>query len=202
MKPYSESCDQNKMAILSIIKPLIATKSVLEIGSGTGQHAVYFAQQMPHVKWYTSDQKQYHQGINAWLSEAHLSNIAAPFELDVTQQNWSDIQADAVFSANTVHIMNEIMVEALFSGIGKILSYKGDFLLYGPFNYQGHYTSESNQQFDQWLKQQNPESGIKDFEKIAELAEKAGLILITDYTMPANNRILHFRKNKNEALIN
>jgi len=195
MKPYSESCDQNKTVILDIIKPLLVNKKlVLEIGSGTGQHAVYFAQEMPHLEWQTSDQIQYHQGIKAWLAEASLNNIKQPLELDVMQPTWIEIAADAVFSANTVHIMNHAMVEALFAGVGRLLQQGGDFILYGPFNYQGAYTSNSNAQFDQWLKQQNPESCIKDFEKVVALAEQAGMKLLTDYEMPANNRILHFHK--------
>lgn len=195
-KPYSESCDQNKGPILDIIAPIFSSScSVLEIGSGTGQHAVYFAEKMPHLKWYTSDCKSYLDGINMWLRDADLLNVVAPFELDVTVSKWPAMQVDAVFTANSIHIMSWHDVLHFMAGVGKLLDEQGGLVIYGPFNYGGTYTSESNERFDQWLKGRDPESGIKHFEDIVSLAEENRMQLETDYEMPANNRILHFRKN-------
>jgi len=198
MKPFSESCVQNRDPIMQIIKPLLATcKTVLEIGSGTGQHAVYFAAEMPQLTWYTSDREQNHQGIQQWLNEAKLDNINAPIALDVCdQQAWKDLDKsfDAVFSANTLHIMSALQVECFFVETAAILKPQALLIVYGPFNYQGRYTSESNARFDGWLKQQNPHSAIRDSEWLDELAEKAAMKRIQDYAMPANNRILIWQK--------
>lgn len=194
-KPYSESCDQNKGAILAIISPIFSShNSVLEIGSGTGQHAVYFAGEMPQLQWYTSDCRSYLEGINMWLEEARLPNINAPVELNVTTSKWPKNDVDAVFTANSIHIMNWNEVVHFMDGVGKLLSNQGDLVIYGPFNYGGSYTSESNERFDQWLKSRDPKSGIKHFEDMISLADENRLQLISDYSMPANNRILHFRK--------
>ncbi len=195
MKPYSESCVQNRDPILSVIEPLFRDrKNVLEIGSGTGQHAVYFAARMPHLTWHTSDLAGNHAGIRAWLDEAALPNTTGPVTLDVLDRPWSVPESDAVFSANTTHIMHWDSVAALFEGVGKLLAYEGLFCLYGPFNYGGEYTSESNARFDEWLRERDPFSGIRDFDDLDRLAKKAGLRLEHDYAMPANNRILCWRK--------
>lgn len=194
-KPYSESCVQNRDAILAVIEPLLqAHKTVLEIGSGTGQHAVYFAQAMAHLAWHTSDQAIYHAGIQQWLDEAQLPNVHAPLILDVLQPSWPQPEVDAVFTANTFHIMSMEMVSACIAGVGKLLPPGGLFLVYGPFNYNGEYTSGSNAQFDQWLAAQNPDSAIRDFETVDQLAQQAGMVLQDDFAMPANNRILCWRK--------
>lgn len=194
-KPYSESCDQNRDPILEIIKPVLAnSSSILEIGSGTGQHAVYFARNMPHLQWHTSDRREYHQGINIWLQEAALPNTHEPLELDVTHSNWPKLAVDAVFSANTCHIMHWPDVVAMFKGVGMLLPENGHFLVYGPFNYDGKYTSESNERFDEWLKSRDPLSGVRDFSELNKLAIANNLALVKDYSMPANNRILHWHK--------
>lgn len=194
-KPYSESCDQNKDAIFSIISPVFSSlSSVLEIGSGTGQHAIYFAQKMPHLKWHTSDCSSYLEGINMWLSEAGLSNVSQPFELDVTSSPWPKLAVDAVFTANSIHIMSRHDVVDFMSGVGRLLSAQGQLMIYGPFNYNGSYTSESNARFDQWLKGRDPLSCIKHFEEMVSLAKDNGMQLVADHEMPANNRILHFIK--------
>ena len=191
MKPYSESCVQNRDPILSVIEPLFRDrKDVLEIGSGTGQHAVYFAARMPHLTWHTSDLAENHAGIRAWLDEAALPNTTGPVSLDVRHTPWSVPEADAVFSANTTHIMHRDSVVALFEGVGKLLRSEGLFCLYGPFNYGGEYTSESNARFDEWLHERDPLSGIRDFDDLDRLAREAGLLLRDDYPMPVNNRIL------------
>lgn len=195
MKPYSESCDQNRAPILQVIQPLLLhSASVLEIGSGTGQHAVYFAERMPQLVWHTSDCIEYHAGIRAWLEESGLDNVREPVALDVSVSAWPQRKFDAVFSANTAHIMHWHDVEAMFAGVGSVLSAGGRFLLYGPFNYNNRYTSESNRRFDAMLKSRDPLSGLRDFEALDRLARRAGLFLKQDYEMPVNNRILYWEK--------
>ena len=195
-KPFSESCVQNREPILAVISSILSESGkLLEIGSGTGQHAVYFAPELPHIDWYTSDQAMYLPGISMWLEEADLRNIHGPIELDVSLSTWPDIRADAVFSANTVHIMHWPDVVAMLSGAGRCLVEGGDLILYGPFNYDSRYTSESNARFDALLRSRDPQSGIRDFEALNELAERNGMSLEDDFSMPANNRILHWKKN-------
>jgi cyclopropane fatty-acyl-phospholipid synthase-like methyltransferase len=195
MKPYSESCDENCRPILSVIQPLLRhCTSVFEIGSGTGQHAVFFAENMPQLAWHTSDCSEYLDGINMWLHDAGLENTRAPTTLDVSMSDWPEQTFDAVFSANTAHIMHWPDVEAMFSGVGSIINSGGKFLLYGPFNYNNEYTSESNARFDHWLKSRDPESGIRNFEDLDRLAQQAGMRLCNDYEMPVNNRILYWEK--------
>lgn len=195
MKPYSESCDQNKQPILQVLKIELAdARSVLEIGSGTGQHAVFFGTQFPDITWQTSDRQEYHPGIHLWLADHNLDNVLPPMELDVALEHWPQATFDAVFSANTAHIMSSTDVEHMFRGVGKVLKAGGRFCLYGPFNYHGEYTSDSNQRFDQWLKQRDPNSGIKDLDDLQRWAQPAKLILRHDYEMPVNNRILAWEK--------
>lgn len=194
-KPYSESCDQNKEPILSVISPLFSTCSnILEIGSGTGQHAVYFAKKMPHLKWYCSDCASQLEGINIWLADAGLANVVAPIELNVTSSPWPELDVDAVFTANSIHIMNQQDVINFFTGVGNLIKAGGSLVIYGPFNYGGSYTSASNESFDRWLKDRDPFSGIKNFEEIEHLARNNAMQLVRDYEMPANNRILQFIK--------
>jgi len=195
MKPYSESCEQNRAPILDVLRTELADRSrLLEIGSGTGQHAVYFAPTFPQLLWQTSDVGTAHAGIQAWLNEAALENVLPPLALDVRRNAWPTQSYDAVYSANTAHIMAWPDVECLFAGVGEVLEPGGVFCLYGPFNYQGRYTSDSNVRFDAWLKARDPASGIRDFEALQVLAEKAGMRLKADYEMPANNRTLVWSK--------
>lgn len=195
MKPFAESCVQNREPILAVLNPLfVDCREVLEIGSGTGQHAVYFAGAMPHLRWHTSDVEDNHPGIRLWLDEAGLENVAPPIRLDVMQPDWPALQVDAVFSANTLHIMDWGMVKACIVGVGSLLEEGGLFTVYGPFNYGGEYTSDSNARFDQWLAQQNAGRAIRNFEDVNALANQAGMILKEDYAMPANNRILCWEK--------
>ena len=196
-KSYSAACDRNREPILSIIQELFSNcRSVLEIGSGTGQHAVYFARHMPHLVWHTSDRRENHADIIQWLAEAGPGNAVPPLELDVLQPVWPELKIDAVFSANTAHIMHWRAVEALFSGVGALLPVNGLFILYGPFNYHGRYTSQSNADFDIWLKQRDPGSAIRNFEDLERLANASGMILQDDFSLPANNRLLCWIKQK------
>lgn len=195
IKPFAESSEQNREPIFKVIEPLFGDcQSVFEVGSGTGQHAVYFAADLPHLVWHTSDVSEYHAGIRQWIDESGLDNVRFPVELDTATSQWPVMLVDAVFSANTVHIMHWHEVEAFFAGVGRLLNKGGKFTLYGPFNYGGEYTSQSNARFDQWLKDRDEGSGIRDFEALDELAQMAGMKLVEDFEMPANNRILYWRK--------
>ena len=191
IKPYSAACDNNRQPILEIIEVLFANcKEILEIGSGTGQHAVYFAEKLPHLIWHSSDLQENHAGIELWLSEVKLPNTPPPLILDVTRAHWPELNVDAVFCANTIHIIGWDSVKAMMAGAGKLLPDNGMLVLYGPFNYNNAYTSESNARFDIWLKQRDPESGIRNFEDVEKLANAAGLYIQHDYAMPANNRLV------------
>ena len=194
-KPFAESCEQNKAVILEVIQPLLQqARRVLEIGSGTGQHAVHFAMAMPHLEWFPSDRQEYHAGMRLWFDEAGCNNIQPPLSLDVMQDVWPRLRFDAVFTANTAHIMHWEEVEAMFAGVGEALEQGGLFLMYGPFNYNHRYTSDSNERFDAWLKERDPFSGIRNFEDLQALAAQAGMRLARDYAMPVNNRILSWQK--------
>jgi cyclopropane fatty-acyl-phospholipid synthase-like methyltransferase len=188
MKPFSEASERNRAPILAVLERVFADrKRVLEIGSGTGQHAAYFAPELPHLVWQASDVAENLAGIREWVSHP------APIELDVDQP-WPSVGADAVFAANTCHIMSWPQVERLFAGVGALLPPGGAFALYGPFNYHGKHTSESNARFDAMLRARDPASGLRDIADITALAARAGLRLAEDNPMPANNRLLVFRK--------
>jgi len=195
MKPFAESCEQNRDPILAVLKTVFADRNrVLEVASGTGQHAVYFGQALPHLTWQTSELPQNHAGIWAWLDEAGLPNVLPPLDIDVNDDAWPLATFDAVFNANTVHIVSWPEVERMFAGIGSVLVRNGCLCLYGPFNYGGAFTSDSNARFDAWLKERNPDSGVRDFEAINHLAVNQGMVLVQDVAMPANNRMLVWRK--------
>lgn len=196
MKPYAESCDQNRDPILSVLTQLLSNvESVLEIGSGTGQHAVYFAKKLPHITWQCSDQAQYHPGIQQWLADANLPNVLAPIALNVSEDPWPEAQYDALYSANVTHIMHWPNVVDLFASGVSCIRQGGLMICYGPFNFDGQYTSQSNANFDQYLKKNDPQSGIRNFEDLQKLADENGLKFLHDIEMPANNRILVWQKN-------
>ena len=193
-KPYSEACTRNCGPLLAVLKIAFATcKHVLEVGSGSGQHAVHFAAGLPHIIWQTSELAPLHAGIHAWLADAQLPNLRSALRLDVAGR-WPDVTFDGVFTANTLHIMSWPHVEKFFAGVAKVLTMDGVLAVYGPFNYGSTFTSESNAQFDQWLKARDPVSGLRDFEALFTLAARAGLALEDDLAMPANNRTLVWRR--------
>ncbi len=193
-KPFSQACENNKDPILAVLSRIFADKKlVLEIGSGTGQHATYFAPRLPHLKWQPSDRGANLAGIKQWSSEVRATNLLTPIELDVTQTLWPS-GFDAIFSANTAHIMSWAMVMQTFAKLKTLLPNEGIYALYGPFNYDGRFTSESNRAFDGMLRQSNPDQGIRDIEAVNRLAQSAGLKLIEDNEMPANNRLLVWQK--------
>ena len=194
MKPCSESSVQNRQPILEVLRKEFGTaQRVLEVGSGTGQHAVFFAAELPHLLWQPSDLPEMLPGIQAWIDDAGCANVMPPLALDVNDP-WPESHFDAVFSANAVHIMSWTAVEAMFAGIGRVLEPGGVLALYGPFNYGGRYTSESNARFDQWLRHRDPQSGIRDFDAINALARSHGLQFHHDHAMPVNNRTLVWRR--------
>jgi len=191
MKPYAESSEKNKEPILAVLKEIFAErKQVLEIASGTGQHAVYFGRELPHLTWQPSELPQHLAGIQAWLDEALLPNVLAPLAIDVNDASWPVTAVDAIFNANTVHIISWPEVERLFAHIARVIAPGGCVCLYGPYNYDGKFTSESNARFDVWLKSRDPISGVRDFEVVNKLAATHGLKLLRDIEMPSNNRIL------------
>lgn len=195
MKQFASSCDENRVPIQDVlIKEFREQHTVLEIGSGTGQHAVYFAEKLPHLTWQPTDLVDSHPSIIAWIADSGLDNVLPPIELDVAHDHWPAQQYHYIFSANTAHIMGWPEVQAMFKGIGKLLSAPGKFCLYGPFNYQGKFTSESNAHFDKWLKERDPSSGIRNFEDLDALAKQQNMALIHDYEMPVNNRTLVWQK--------
>ncbi len=193
-KPHSPSCERNREPILDVLREhLLDRRRLLEIGSGTGQHAVYFAEALPHLTWQASDRADNLPGIGQWLADAALTNTPPALELDVTG-TWPPQRYDAVFSANTLHIMSWAEVERTFAGLADILADDAKLIVYGPFNYHGRFTSESNAKFELWLKERGAHQGIRDFEQVNALAEAIGLALVEDRAMPANNRCLVWRK--------
>ena len=194
-KPFAESCAQNQEPILAVLREAFSDRRrVLEIASGTGQHAVHFGRALPHLTWQTSELPRNHPGIRAWLAEANLPNVLPPLELDVNAATWPVEQVDAIFNANTVHIIAWPEVERLFAGIGRVLEVGGLLCLYGPFNYGGRYTAPSNERFDAWLKNRDPQSGVRDFEALNHLAEAHGLALLRDVDMPSDNHTLVWQR--------
>lgn len=194
-KNFSQSCENNKKPIFSIIESLLKNVSqVVEIGSGTGQHATFFSERLPHLTWQTTDQGEYLAPLKVSIGKLNLSSLPTPLLLDVSQAIWPVSDCGCIFTANTLHIMSLECVEKFFNGIQRSLRSTGQLFIYGPFNYQGRYTSDSNQAFDQRLKRNNSLSGIRDIEKIICLAKQAQLELSADHSMPANNRLLHFVK--------
>jgi cyclopropane fatty-acyl-phospholipid synthase-like methyltransferase len=193
-KPFSSACERNRDPILAVLRRHFADcGSVLEVGSGTGQHAVHFAGALPWVSWQCADLAPQLPGIRDWLDEAGLPNTPQPLELDVCGP-WPKASYDAVFSANILHIVGWPEVEAFFAGVGRVLGAAGMLVVYGPFNANGFYTSASNRDFDGWLKARDPRSGIRDSEAVQSLASQAGLHAVDDVAMPANNRCLVWRR--------
>ena len=197
-KPFSAACERNKDAILEVLKETIlpSDRRVLEIGAGTGQHAVYFAPHFPQVDWYPTDLSDKLQGMKLWLEEAKIPNIQRPLRLDVSKDDFPKLKFDVVFTANTFHIMHWKDCKSFMKLLGNRLRENSRVVIDGPFKYNGEFTSESNAQFDQTLKKRDPLSGIRNFEDILNNMVKNGFELIADYDMPANNRILVFNRLK------
>lgn len=196
--PFSQACENNKQPILDVLQRVfVGRRQILEIGSGTGQHATFFASQLAPAIWQTSDRADNHQAINAWLTDRPAANLRAPLALDVDMAQWPIAGVvDAVFTANTCHIMAWSSVENMFARLSVALAVGGVLAIYGPFNYDNQYTSESNARFDSWLKAQALHQGIRDFAAVNDRASAAGMALLEDNTMPANNRLLVWLKTR------
>lgn len=193
-KPHAPACERNREPILAVLRALYADRrSVLEIGSGTGQHAVHFAAGLPHLRWQTSDLKEQLPGICLWLADRMLPNTPPPICLDVDSL-WPERRFDAVYTANTLHILSWAQVQALFEHLPAVLDAGGLFTVYGPFRYDGAHTSDSNAAFDAALRAADPLRGVRDFEAVAALAREAGLELLEDRAMPAHNRCITWRR--------
>ncbi len=195
MLAFSDACERNKDPILNVLKDVFAkSRRVLEIGSGTSQHAMYFARNLPHLTWQPSDLPENLPRISERLAHEGPVNVRPPVELDVCVRPWAVSSIDAIFTANTFHIMPWDGVIELFHGVREVLAEDGMLCVYGPFRYEGGYTSESNALFDQDLRRRDPWSGLRDFEAVDRLAEAQGLTLQKDYCMPANNQTLVWKR--------
>ena len=194
--PYSEACERNRKPILDVLRQVLPDKgSLLEIGSCTGQHLVFFAASFPGISWQPSDQAEYLGGLTARISQQGTKNILEPVELNVLQ-HWPEQFFDAVYSANTAHIMSWDAVCAMFAGVGDALLPGGVFCLYGPFNVDGRFTSASNEAFDLSLRARDAAMGIRDLEALESLAQSNNMVIDRQYQLPANNCLLVFVKNK------
>lgn len=193
-RPFAPACERNQEPILNQLREiLIEGDHVLEIGSGTGQHAVYMTTHLPQINWTTSDLLNNHDGIKQWILSTSSQRILGPKEYESKKTALPIEQENIVFTANTLHIMGPSYVQQLIDDIANAPTVE-KFITYGPFNYNGTFTSESNAKFNIWLQETFPEGGIRDFEWIqSELASK-GFSLDRDIEMPANNRLIVFHR--------
>jgi SAM-dependent methyltransferase len=194
--PDAPATGRNREPILAVLRTHFAqARRVLEIGSGTGQHAVHFAAALPQLQWQTSDLPENHPGIRAWIAASGVTNVLPPFALDVANAAaWPAQRFDAVFSANTLHLMGWPQVQALFAHLPQVLAEGATVVFYGPFNVGGRFTAPSNEAFDARLRSDDPARGIRDLEAVQDLAAKAGLAFVADIEMPANNRCVVWRR--------
>ena len=193
-KPFSPACERNQDAILAVLHERFADRTrVLEIGSGTGQHAAHFAPALPQLIWQTSDVAANLPGIRQWLDDARCPNTPAPLTFDINDAPPTG-RFDAIFSANTLHIMGWAEVQRLFTLLPTLMTDDALLTVYGPFNYNGAFTSPSNAAFDASLRADQPQRGIRDFEAVDALAQSTGLALVEDRAMPANNRCITWRR--------
>lgn len=193
-KPFSQACENNKQPILDGLLALTGTPGeLLEIGSGTGQHAAFLPAHLPHLTWQPSDLPDNLPGIGQWLADSPSLNVRRPIVLDVNGR-WPDQHYHYLFTANTFHIMDRASVERCITCGADHLQSGGLFIVYGPMKRQGRYTSDSNAAFDEWLQERDPRSGIRDLEWIHELMQARGLSPVAEQDMPANNLLLSWRK--------
>lgn len=195
MKPYSDTAEENKTLVFPVLQPYFqGVVTALEIASGTGQQVLYFAEMMPEVNWLPTDLAVNIPGIRQWVDEAGLQNVRAPQALDVAAAEWPLDVVEFAYTSNSLHIMSWQHVVALFARLGKLMKADAYFCVYGPFSFAGKHVSDSNLRFDTYLKQQNPLSGVRDIERLKELAETQGLCLKDTVEMPHNNHILIWQK--------
>ena len=194
-RPYAEFAARNAAPILEILKREFRDSSrVLEIGSGTGQHAVTFAAALDHLQWQTSDLDENHAAINAWIGASQLENVLAPLSLDVRTAVVSQDLYDAVFSSNTAHIMGIDAVESMVALVGAALRARGVFCLYGPFRRGSQFNTRSNADFDIDLRGRDPAMGVRDLEMLDEFAQANGLRRRRLYAVPSNNYVVVWQK--------
>ncbi len=195
-KSFSEACEKNKESILKVLREIIGPQNrrLLEIGSGTGQHAVFLAPFFPHIEWTCSDRKSVLPAMNRRIEESGVSNIRPSFVFEVGKDDFPRLHVDLVFTANTFHIMHWKECKTLIKQLGNRLQKNAKVIIYGPFNYEGKFTAPSNDEFDQWLKSHDPQSGIRSFEDVHKAMIKQGFEFVKDYEMPANNRMLIFNR--------
>lgn len=197
MENYSESAEKNRQPILDKLKSHFhQATSVLEIGSGSGQHAVFFTTHLTQLTWQATETAENLPALQNNLLQQKSLQLPPPLLLDVQDRHWPLSRAEHIFTANTLHIMPLVVIEEMFSGIGPILSPGGLLCIYGAMRYNGAFTSDSNARFDLRLKQQNPARGIRDFETIDLLAKEQELELLADHDMPSNNQLLVWRRRK------
>ena len=193
MIPYSDACERNRGPILEVLSSCFADRlQVLEIGSGTGQHAVYFAAHLPHLTWHPTERLGSISTLSARIAAEGGTNVSTPTVLDVRQAVWPIRHVDAVFTANTLHIMSWQEVRELFARTAAVLEPRGKMCVYGPFRYDGRYTSDSNREFDLVLKARDADSGLRDLNDLKTLSSSVGLTLTADHDLPAFNRLLTF----------
>ena len=197
MKQFAPSCERNKEPILAVLCEILNARGViLEVGSGSGQHAVHFARGLPHMEWQPSDVAENLPSISAWRAEAGLANLREPLMLDLFADDWPITVAQAVVCINTIHIVSWKAVESLFAGAGRVLAPGGIMYVYGPYRYALRPLEPSNEEFDRWLKARDSRSGVRLFEDVNRLAGQHGLMLTGDRAMPANNRSLWWMKSE------
>ncbi|MBB5446973.1 MULTISPECIES: DUF938 domain-containing protein [unclassified Paraburkholderia] len=195
-RQHSPSAERNREPILAVLREALpASGRVLEIASGTGEHAICFAGALPGLDWQPSDaDEEARESIAAWTAHAGLANVRAPLALDVHQPDWGVDALDAVVCINMIHISPWSAAQALFDGAGRRLVDGGVLYLYGPYRRGGAHTAPSNEAFDQWLKSRDPEWGVRDMEAVVALGDTAGLTCERVVAMPANNFSLVFTK--------
>lgn len=194
-KPFSQACENNKAPIFDVLAQYLAgNEQVLEIGSGTGQHARSFADKLPNIFWQTSDVQENHAGIQAWIRDNQHNNIASPLFLNVMDRHlWPSRSYDAIFTANTMHIMSWPEVQQMFKLVAARLEKKGLFFSYGPYNRDGNFTSPSNKTFDEYLRMRDPKMSLRDLKDVEHEAKDNQLFLKQNHAMPANNMLLVFQ---------
>jgi cyclopropane fatty-acyl-phospholipid synthase-like methyltransferase len=195
MQGYSQAAENNKAPIADVMdKHLPPDASVLEIGSGAGQHALHMSHTFPGITWLPSEQQAVVPILEANLALYGSNNIQSPLVLDLTDFSWSRDSVDVVYAANVMHIVSESLGKRLVQLAADALNSLGQLMLYGPYKYNGQFTTESNALFDQWLKDRDPASGVRGFEAVIATAQCTGLALTQNYAMPANNQMLIFKR--------